>query len=251
MLAVFPKVYDITAALLKSEIDGAFFDSFMITAHLDLIKDHPGLRVERTIEHPVMYGMVLAGNSSKMEACARRYVENYPRKVFQRIALHLKPLKVRHSNLWFRNVNNSKKFQETLLLLWYKNSARSEKSTSLNAYGFAMFSLLLVGNCVHILGGSPQHVPYIRFNGAEANSGIAQINWHPTGGSYFHTTNYSHHWNLLFFCRYRLKNGRSRGVFHSPLLGVRSCFVQPFDAHKLKSTILPANPATCTVEASY
>ena len=99
LLAVFPKVYDITAALLKSEIDGAFFDSFMITAHLDLIKDHPGLRVERTIEHPVMYGMVLAGNSSKIEACARRYVENYPRKVFQRIALHLKPLKVRHSNL--------------------------------------------------------------------------------------------------------------------------------------------------------
>lgn len=92
-MKIFPKVYDITAALLKSEIDGAFFDSFMITAHLELIKDHPGLRVERTIEHPVMYGMALAGNSSRMEACARRYAENYPRKVFQRIAQHLKPLK--------------------------------------------------------------------------------------------------------------------------------------------------------------
>ena len=109
LLAVFPKVYDITAALLKSEIDGAFFDSFMITAYLNLIKDHPGLRVERTIEHPVTYGMVLAGNSSKMEACARRYVENYPRKVFQRIALHLKPLKVRHRNLWFSKERKSKK----------------------------------------------------------------------------------------------------------------------------------------------
>ncbi|XP_015759168.1 PREDICTED: uncharacterized protein LOC107338448 [Acropora digitifera] len=92
-MEIFDKIYDITDALLKSEIDGAFFDSFMITAHLNLIKDHPGFRVERTIEHPVTYGMVLAGNSSKMEACARRYVENYPRKVFQRIADHLKPLK--------------------------------------------------------------------------------------------------------------------------------------------------------------
>lgn len=68
-------------------------DSFIITAHLDLIKDHP-IRIERTIEHPVLYGMVLAGNSSQMAACARRYVENYPRRVFQKIADHLQPLKV-------------------------------------------------------------------------------------------------------------------------------------------------------------
>lgn len=91
-MKIFPKIFDITGALLKSEIDGAFVDSFTITAHLDLIKDHP-IRIERTIEHPLVYGMVLAGNSSRMAECARRYVENYPRKVFQRIADHLKPLK--------------------------------------------------------------------------------------------------------------------------------------------------------------
>lgn len=91
--AVFSKIFDITNALLKSEIDGAFVDSFTITAHLDLIRDHP-IRIERTIEHPVVYGLVLAGNSSRMAECTRRYVENYPRKVFQRIADHLKPLKV-------------------------------------------------------------------------------------------------------------------------------------------------------------
>ena len=39
---VFPKIYDITTALLKSEIDGAFVDSFIITAHLNLIRNHPG-----------------------------------------------------------------------------------------------------------------------------------------------------------------------------------------------------------------
>lgn len=91
--AVFSKIYEITDALLKSEIDGAFVDSFIITAHLNLIQDHP-IRIERTIEHPVLYGMVLAGNSSQMADCARRYVENYPRRVFQKIADHLKPLKV-------------------------------------------------------------------------------------------------------------------------------------------------------------
>ena len=94
LIVVFPKIYAITEALLRSEIDGAFVDSFIITAHLELIKDHPGIRIERTIEHPVTYGMVLAGNSSQMANCARRYVENYPRRVFQRIADHLKPLKV-------------------------------------------------------------------------------------------------------------------------------------------------------------
>ena len=80
-------------ALLKSEIDGAFVDNFIITSHIDLIKDHP-IRIEKTIQHPVTYGMVLAGNSSQTAACMRRYVENYPRKVFQKIAEHLKPLKV-------------------------------------------------------------------------------------------------------------------------------------------------------------
>ncbi|KAJ7363511.1 hypothetical protein OS493_009666 [Desmophyllum pertusum] len=91
-MKIFSKIYDITDALLKSEIDGAFVDSFTITAHLNLIKDHP-IRIERTIEHPVTYGIVLAGNSSQMAECSRRYIENYPRRVFQNIADHLKPLK--------------------------------------------------------------------------------------------------------------------------------------------------------------
>ena len=86
-------------ALLKSEIDGAFVDSFIITSHLDLIKDHP-IRIERTIEHPVTYGMVLARNSSRTSACMRSYAENYPRKVFQKIAEHLQPLKVTISMIW-------------------------------------------------------------------------------------------------------------------------------------------------------
>ena len=157
LLAVFHKIYDITDALLKSEIDGAFFDSFMITAHLNLIKDHPGFRVERTIEHPVTYGMVLAGNSSKMEACARRYVENYPRKVFQRIAHHLKPLKVRHRNLWFSNERKSKRFQlkkETLFLLWHKYSVCPENSTSF-ASDFAIFAYYLLVTALTLWGFLP------------------------------------------------------------------------------------------------
>lgn len=93
LCTVFPTIYGVTHALLESKIDGAFVDSFTITAHLDTIKSHP-IRTERTIEHPVTYGMVLAGNSTRMADCARRYLENYPRKVFQRIADHLKPLKV-------------------------------------------------------------------------------------------------------------------------------------------------------------
>lgn len=93
LCTVFPTIYGVTHALIESKIDGAFVDSFTITAHLDFIKSHP-IRTERTIEHPVTYGMVLAGNSTRMADCARRYLENYPRKVFQRIADHLKPLKV-------------------------------------------------------------------------------------------------------------------------------------------------------------
>lgn len=132
-IAVFPRVYDITQALLKSEIDGAFFDSFMITANLHLIRDHPGLRVERTIEHPLMYGMVLAKNSSHMEACARRYVENYPRRVFQRIAHHLKPLKVSYS--CFRKScpteAREKRTRHSLKALWVApRIARADAQTS-------------------------------------------------------------------------------------------------------------------------
>ena len=59
-----------------------------------------------------------------MEECTRRYVENYPRKVFQRIADHLKPLKVLVLMKW----------KSVISLLSYSYSLKTKMDTDLVAH---------------------------------------------------------------------------------------------------------------------
>ncbi|XP_031567022.1 uncharacterized protein LOC116301975 isoform X2 [Actinia tenebrosa] len=91
-MKVFLNVMQITKELLKNEIDGALVDNYVITHFLEFIKDEP-IRVEKYIEHPITYGVVLARNSSRLERCIRHYIINYPQEIFERIAENLIPLK--------------------------------------------------------------------------------------------------------------------------------------------------------------
>lgn len=93
-VSVFPHVMKMTKALLAHEIDGALVDNYVITHSLNLIQEEP-IRIERYIDHPITYGVVLAKNSSKFEKCLRQFLHNYPQETFEIIAANLVPLKVR------------------------------------------------------------------------------------------------------------------------------------------------------------
>ena len=83
----------ITQALLAHEIDGALVDNYVLTT-VNLIQEAP-IMIERYVDHQIIYGVVLAKNSSKLEKCVRKFLRNHPQEVFEIIASNLAPLKVR------------------------------------------------------------------------------------------------------------------------------------------------------------
>lgn len=93
MFLVYSNVMQITKDLLTNDIDGALVDNYVITHFLKFIRDEP-IRVEKYINHPIVFGAVLANNSSHLENCMRQYIADYPHETFESIAEHLTPLKV-------------------------------------------------------------------------------------------------------------------------------------------------------------
>jgi len=82
-----------TKDLLTNDIDGALVDNYIITHFLKFIREEP-IRVEKYIEHPIIFGAVLSKNSSILEKCMRQYSADHPHEIFESIAEHLTPLKV-------------------------------------------------------------------------------------------------------------------------------------------------------------
>ncbi|XP_078360358.1 uncharacterized protein LOC144644704 [Oculina patagonica] len=81
-----------TQAVKYQEVDGILIDNYALTRFSNRMAKEP-FRVERTIEHPITYGLVLPSGSPNTEQCVRRYMKNFNHEIFERIAKHLKPIK--------------------------------------------------------------------------------------------------------------------------------------------------------------
>ncbi|XP_068753162.1 uncharacterized protein [Montipora capricornis] len=90
-MKVFPHVFRMTQALLAHEIDGALVDNYVLTT-VNLIQEAP-IMIERYVEHQIIYGVVLAKNSSKLEKCVRKILRDHPQEVFEIISSNLARLK--------------------------------------------------------------------------------------------------------------------------------------------------------------
>ncbi|XP_068695903.1 uncharacterized protein [Montipora foliosa] len=88
---VFPHVFRMTQALLAHEIDGALVDNYVLTT-VNLIQEAP-IMIERYVDHQIIYGVVLAKNSSKLEKCVRKILRDHPQEVFEIISSNLARLK--------------------------------------------------------------------------------------------------------------------------------------------------------------
>lgn len=81
-----------TKALIDQGVDGILIDNYAVTRFSKILEGGT-IRVERTIEHPITYGLVLPTGSPNTTKCVRRYMDNYNHEIFEHIAKHLKPLK--------------------------------------------------------------------------------------------------------------------------------------------------------------
>jgi len=86
----------ITSAVKNKEVEGVLIDNYALTRFSNLMEDDP-IRLERTIEHPITYGLVLPTGSPRTAQCVRRYMDNYNHEIFEHIAKHLKPVKSSNS----------------------------------------------------------------------------------------------------------------------------------------------------------
>ncbi|KAM7449007.1 hypothetical protein ABFA07_003010 [Porites harrisoni] len=85
-----------TTALMAQEVDGILIDNYALTRFSNWMEKEP-IRVERTIEHPITYGLVLPTGSPITTQCVRRYMTNFDHEIFDNIAKHLKPVKSKNT----------------------------------------------------------------------------------------------------------------------------------------------------------
>ena len=84
-----------TKAVKAKDVEGILIDNYALTRFSKMMEGDT-IRVERTIEHPITYGLVLPTGSPRTAQCVRRYMDNYDHEIFQHIAKHLKPIKVKY-----------------------------------------------------------------------------------------------------------------------------------------------------------
>ena len=85
----------LTDLMTSKILHAAMIDNFILSASTEALKKSK-LRMEREIEHPVTYGIVMVHNSSKLEKCFQKYKRHYPQELFEIIADKLVPVKVRN-----------------------------------------------------------------------------------------------------------------------------------------------------------
>lgn len=85
-----------TKAVMAQEVDGILIDNYALTRFSNWMEEEP-IRVERIIEHPITYGLVLPTGSPVTTQCVRRYMKNFDHEIFDNIAKHLKPVKSKNT----------------------------------------------------------------------------------------------------------------------------------------------------------
>lgn len=87
--------------MADQEVKGALVDLYVLSSHNHLFND-PRFRIVRIYDFKTSYGVVLAGNSMKLEQCFTEHIKAYSGSVFQKIEDNIKFLRVRlHENFSF------------------------------------------------------------------------------------------------------------------------------------------------------
>ena len=98
------KTYEeISQALARQEVKGALVDLYVLSSHKHLFED-PRFRIVRVYEYKASYGVVLAGNSMKLDECFAEQIKSDAAHVFESIEENIKILRVGLSVSPFANI---------------------------------------------------------------------------------------------------------------------------------------------------
>lgn len=96
---------DVNKALVNKEVDGALVDLYTYSNKQDLFS-HPSLRIVEVMDYKTTYGVVMAGDTMKLQKCLNGFVQFNRGKVFgyveknvQIVEVYVKSLFIIHA-LW-------------------------------------------------------------------------------------------------------------------------------------------------------
>ena len=90
----FSEVYD---ALINEEVQGMLIDTYEAGYKKDQFKD-PRIRVHTIYDYKSTYGVVLAGNSTKLLQCSKSYMQSHRAAMYQHIAKFIHSIEVTEDN---------------------------------------------------------------------------------------------------------------------------------------------------------
>lgn len=85
--------FDIQRDLLKRKVKGALLDGYMAGSYKELFEDEL-LRVHELIDYKTGYGIVLGGQSRRLQKCFRNYLKRKRSYIIDHIAKEVKTVKV-------------------------------------------------------------------------------------------------------------------------------------------------------------
>ena len=77
----FEEIYD---ALLKAKVDGILMDTYELGSKKDIV-NHPSIKIQRIYDYKSSYGVVFAGNSTKLWTCSQDFMKSNKAKLFRTI----------------------------------------------------------------------------------------------------------------------------------------------------------------------
>ena len=88
--ATFTEVYD---ALINEEVQGMLIDTYEAGYKKDHFKD-PRIRIHTIYDYKSTYGVVLAGNSTKLLQCSKAYMQSHRAEMYEHIAKFIHSIEV-------------------------------------------------------------------------------------------------------------------------------------------------------------
>ena len=84
---------EVYEALLSREVDGALIDALIAGSREDLFNSS-GLRIYQTFQHSSVYGIVLAGETKKLQQCFEKFMKENSAMISAHVASKTSVIKV-------------------------------------------------------------------------------------------------------------------------------------------------------------
>ena len=88
-------------ALVSRQVKGVLVDTFSVGARKDLFDDEK-IRISKILDYSYAFGVVLAGEATKLQPCLKRYVTYERARIFDIVNSNIRSIKVKSTVLYYK-----------------------------------------------------------------------------------------------------------------------------------------------------